>query len=394
MNPRSGAKIARPGESLSDIERRQRNKFLGKIGAWAEQEPIKERLAKASDRWQAKLVQGIFDQFAPLKGISATAYMQAHLSKGADGAAEYLVRHGAVKLQDGALDTYGGKGLAEILAGLNGEHDHFMAWIAANRVERQAAEWHVRFDNGVKTSDKDRNSISLEWVIAAIPLYVWLVAYFYGQGEYIAAGVPRVVSEMGFTSVLNASVFAAILVIFPVLGASGHIQRFYSLSPRTALGSLVTVVGCYAVVLAFTASPSRALAFAHFFIITIVLVSAGVLARKSVEFNGLFARLWRWSWLTRIVVVFLYVELVCGLALWFGYSGRLMREGFTVIESKCGPPVEVFQRTGESVVLLHHTAEPRIEIRSLSSGGTLLISKLTAGELESRTAMFGPCPKW
>jgi len=147
--PKRGAKIARPGESLSDIERGQRNKFLGKIGAWAEQEPIKERLAKASDRWQAKLVQGIFDQFAPLKGVSATAYMQARLSKGADGAAEYLVRHGAVKLQDGALDTADGKGLAEILAGLNGEHDHFMAWIAANRAERLAAEWEVRFDNGV-----------------------------------------------------------------------------------------------------------------------------------------------------------------------------------------------------------------------------------------------------
>lgn len=155
MEPRAprelkrGAKVARPGESLSDIERRQRNKFLGKIGAWAEQDPIKERLAKVSDRWQAKLVQGIFDQFAPLKGISATAYMQARLSKGADGAAEYLVRHGAVKLQDGALDTAGGKGLAEILAGLNGEHDHFMAWIAANRAERLAAEWQVQFDNGV-----------------------------------------------------------------------------------------------------------------------------------------------------------------------------------------------------------------------------------------------------
>ncbi|CUJ68357.1 LPD5 domain-containing protein [Achromobacter xylosoxidans] len=147
--PKRGAKVERPGETLSDIERRQRNKFLGKIGVWAEQEPIKARLAKASDRWQAKLVQGIFDQFAPLKGISATAYMQARLSKGADGAAEYLVRHGAVKLQDGALDTAGGKGLAEILAGLNGEHDHFMAWIAANRAERLAAEWQVRFDNGV-----------------------------------------------------------------------------------------------------------------------------------------------------------------------------------------------------------------------------------------------------
>ena len=79
--PRRGAKVERPGESLSDIERQLRNKFLGKIGAWAEQEPIKARMAKLSDRWQAKLVQGIFDQFAPLKGISATAYMQARLSR-------------------------------------------------------------------------------------------------------------------------------------------------------------------------------------------------------------------------------------------------------------------------------------------------------------------------
>lgn len=148
-NPRRGAKIERPGEVLSDIERRRRNMFLGKIGAWAEQDPIKERLAKVSDRWQARLVQGIFDQFAPLKAINPTAYMQARLSKGTDGAAEYLVRHGPVKLEDGALDTAEGKGLADILAGLAGEHDHFMAWIAANRAERLAAEWQVRFENGV-----------------------------------------------------------------------------------------------------------------------------------------------------------------------------------------------------------------------------------------------------
>ena len=105
-------------------------------------------MAKLSDRWQAKLVQGIFDQFAPLKG-SAPRPTCRRACPSADGAAEYLVRHGAVKLEDGALDTAGGKGLAEILAGLNGEHDHFMAWIAANRAERLAAEWEVRFENGV-----------------------------------------------------------------------------------------------------------------------------------------------------------------------------------------------------------------------------------------------------
>jgi len=34
-------------------------------------------------------------------------------------------------LQGGAPDTAGGKGATEILACLNGEHDHFKAWIAA-----------------------------------------------------------------------------------------------------------------------------------------------------------------------------------------------------------------------------------------------------------------------
>lgn len=145
-----GAPTERPGEKLNDWERRQRNAFLGKIGAWAEQDTIRERLAKVSQGWQGKLVQGVFDQFAPLKAISPIAYMQARLSKGADGAAEYLVRHGAVQLKDGALDTAGGKGLAEILGELAGEHDHFMAWIAANRAERLAAEWEVSYDGGPK----------------------------------------------------------------------------------------------------------------------------------------------------------------------------------------------------------------------------------------------------
>ena len=145
---RRGAKVERPGESLSDIERQLRNKFLGKIGAWAEQEPIKARMAKLSDRWQAKLVQGFSTSSRRSRG-SAPRPTCRRACPGADGAAEYLVRHGAVKLEDGALDTAGGKGLAEILAGLNGEHDHFMAWIAANRAERLAAEWEVRFENGV-----------------------------------------------------------------------------------------------------------------------------------------------------------------------------------------------------------------------------------------------------
>lgn len=34
-------------------------------------------------------------------------------------------------------------------ARLDGKHDHFTTWIAANQAEHLAAEWQVRFDNGV-----------------------------------------------------------------------------------------------------------------------------------------------------------------------------------------------------------------------------------------------------
>ncbi len=131
---------ARPGETLSKTERMLRDRTLGKIGAFTKPDSIQDRLAKLQDGWRAKAVQGVFDHFLSLKALSPTAYMQARLSKGTDGAAEYLVRHGAVKLTDGAIDGAGGKGLADILAGLSGEHDHFMAWIAGNRAERLLAE--------------------------------------------------------------------------------------------------------------------------------------------------------------------------------------------------------------------------------------------------------------
>jgi len=85
----------------------------------------------------------------PAAGLRPSGPLESRAAAGAATAGVPPMQPGAVKLQDGALDTAGGKGLAEILAGLNGEHDHFMAWIAANRAERLAAEWQVRFENGV-----------------------------------------------------------------------------------------------------------------------------------------------------------------------------------------------------------------------------------------------------
>ncbi|MDS1141698.1 LPD38 domain-containing protein [Pusillimonas sp. SM2304] len=138
--PRYRGDVERPGESLSRAERAIRQSALGKIGAFSEVEPFKERAKKLTAGWPQKLQQGIFDQFAALKNLDVVAYMQARLSKGTDGAVEAVFRHGKVTLKDGALDVDSTGGLADVLAQLRGEHDFFFAWVAGNRAERLAAE--------------------------------------------------------------------------------------------------------------------------------------------------------------------------------------------------------------------------------------------------------------
>lgn len=114
---------------------------LGKIGAFARKETIAETAAKYRDRWKEKFIQGVFDQFAPIAKLDQTAYMQARLSKGTDGALESTFLYGKPKLLDGALAVDpDGKGLRGVLAGLKGEHDLFFAWMAGHRAERLAAE--------------------------------------------------------------------------------------------------------------------------------------------------------------------------------------------------------------------------------------------------------------
>ena len=93
------------GQQLNAAGQAVRDSALKKIGAFADRERIRNRLKKHRQNWQIKLVQGVFVQFAP---INALAYMQACLSKGTDGAAEFLVRNGRVKLTDGALDGVDG----------------------------------------------------------------------------------------------------------------------------------------------------------------------------------------------------------------------------------------------------------------------------------------------
>lgn len=114
---------------------------LGKIGAFARKESIGSTINKLTDRWKAKAVQGIFDQYRPLADLDMTSYMQARLSKGTDGALEAAFMLGKPALKDGALSVNpDGEGLRGVLADLNGEHDLFFSWIAGNRAAKLAAE--------------------------------------------------------------------------------------------------------------------------------------------------------------------------------------------------------------------------------------------------------------
>jgi hypothetical protein len=125
------------GEHLNEDQRAA----LGKISTFARGESLPEKWRRATDRLREKLVQGIADQFAPLKMLDREAYMQARLSRGTDGALEATFFHGTPKLTDGALDvTADGKGLRGVLAGLKGEHDLFLSWVAGNRAAKLAAE--------------------------------------------------------------------------------------------------------------------------------------------------------------------------------------------------------------------------------------------------------------
>ena len=112
-----------------------------RIGRAVEEPTITERIAELRKDLGKKLVQGIVDQFAPLKEISTKAYQLARLSKGASGAMEAMLHHGKLSLRDGVYDADMSGGVLERLGvPLHGEFDDFLNWVAGHRAERLMAE--------------------------------------------------------------------------------------------------------------------------------------------------------------------------------------------------------------------------------------------------------------
>lgn len=102
---------------------------------------LKERAAQMKANLSTKLRQGVVDQFAPIADLDQHAYMLARLSKGADGTMEAALLYGRPFLRDGVPDVDVNEGgFARVLAGLKGEHDRFLWWVAALRAENLKAQ--------------------------------------------------------------------------------------------------------------------------------------------------------------------------------------------------------------------------------------------------------------
>lgn len=88
-----------------------------------------------------KLAQGLVDQFAPVKDITAKGYTLLRLAKGATGAFEAFMHHGKLSLRDGTYDADTSGGVLErVFYPLGRETTDFLRWVAGNRAERLAGE--------------------------------------------------------------------------------------------------------------------------------------------------------------------------------------------------------------------------------------------------------------
>lgn len=102
---------------------------------------LKERAAQMKANFSTKARQGIVDQFAPIADLDQKAYMLARMSKGSDGTMEAALLYGRPFLRDGVPDVDVNEGgFARVLAGLKGEHDRFLWWVAALRAENLKAQ--------------------------------------------------------------------------------------------------------------------------------------------------------------------------------------------------------------------------------------------------------------
>ena len=107
-----------------------------------DRQTFREQIDQARDNIGNKFLQGVVDQFRPIKDLSEKAWQMARMTKSSPGAMAAAFLHGQVFLDNnGAIDlNTERKGLAEILKPLGDELDFFFQWIAGNRAEQLSLE--------------------------------------------------------------------------------------------------------------------------------------------------------------------------------------------------------------------------------------------------------------
>jgi len=132
-------------EQFSDVDDKTKDAAIRK--GYYSPPTIKERLDHLKPRLWDRVIQGTFDKFRAVKGISNKAYMMLRMSAGSqDGAVSALLHYGQVFDDDGALNVKkGSKGLLEALDPVGGEVDRFLLWIAANRAANLSKDERERF---------------------------------------------------------------------------------------------------------------------------------------------------------------------------------------------------------------------------------------------------------
>lgn len=136
----SGKSESRPriiGDSGRQYTNEQKDLFKH-VGREVDEKTTLEKLK--SWIWK-NWVQGLFDQFAPVKNLSSHAYTLMRLSKGSTGAFEAFLHHGKLSIRDGAFDadTSGGA-IESVFVPVGKEATDLLYWIAGNRAEKLFGE--------------------------------------------------------------------------------------------------------------------------------------------------------------------------------------------------------------------------------------------------------------
>lgn len=140
---RNGMLFRRDLKALGDLSPAQTaalEQVHGTLPTW------QEKLNAFKSDWKRTLTQGLLDQFAPILDYSKKGYILSRLAKGGDGTLEALLLYGKPYVdKDGAYrvdykEETGMNGFSKVLAGLHGEQDRFLEWVAALRAEKLTGE--------------------------------------------------------------------------------------------------------------------------------------------------------------------------------------------------------------------------------------------------------------